>query len=105
MNFKRQGNMAYTARSSNGSNHTNNNSAHVTQNRGFILYFERRRNVTKANEKNDDLKYWMLFCNATYKKYGILIGAMYRSCSYSESDFCDIFEQTIRKSVITTVIF
>lgn len=64
---------------------------------GVILYFKRHWNVTKAIEKNYDLKYWMLFCNATYDKYDIIIGAIYRSPSYSESEFCDIFEQTIEE--------
>ena len=39
----------------------------------------------------------MLYCNATYNKYDILISAIYRSPSYSEPEFCDIFEQTIQK--------
>ena len=75
---------------------------------GIVLYFKKNRNMAKFKGRTENLKCWMLLCKAVHNNNHILIGAIYRSSSYNEAEFFDIFEEILIstvKCVISIVIF
>ena len=66
---------------------------------GIIAYCKKNWSVKKFIERTDELKYWILFCKAVHNdnNHNILISAIYRSLSYSEAEFCDIFDEIIEE--------
>lgn len=64
---------------------------------GVIIYYKESWKVDIIVEKIDNLKYWILACRAKCKNNNIIITAVYRSPSYGEAEFCQIFEDTLEE--------
>ena len=65
----------------------------------ILVHCKKNWNVKKFIERTDDLKYWILFCIAVHNDNNqyIFICAIYKSSSYSEAEFCDIFDEIIEE--------
>lgn len=78
-----------------------------TRTGGVIMYYRKYWKVTKLIEKAENLKYWILICEAKYENYTLIIAVVYRSPSYRVSEFCDIMEETfedINESIADIII-
>lgn len=66
-----------------------------TRTGGVIIYYKLEWKVTKLFEKVKNSKYWILACKAQHGQTQLIIVAIYRSPSGHESEFCEIFQQTL----------